>query len=779
MQPKVPATDEGARLNAVFKTALNFAMVVTDVSGVVTNWNPGAEAMFGWSATEIIGQTTERFFTLEDRSHGQLHAEMALALSAGRVDDERWHLRKDGTRFLASGEMMPLRSSEDEHLGFLKILRDCTAAHEAQAKQAAEAEFMRAVMASSNDCIKVLDLDARLEFMSEGGQKVMEVSDFNQLRGCSWPDFWQGEAKAKVEAAVGAARDGRVGRFQGSCNTVAGNQRYWDVQVTHIPGPDGTTAKLLSISRDITESSLQKIDLEQLNLTLEQKVIEQSRERGVVWKVSIDLLGALNSKGYFETCNPAWHATLGWSEEEVTSMSIFEMLHPDDIERTRRGFELTQQGQPALYSSNRYRHKDGSYRLISWVGVPEGEMVYCIGRDITKEKEAAASLEAVQEQLRQAQKMEAVGQLTGGLAHDFNNLLAVISNSLELLRRRIASGNVAELDRYLTMAQDASRRGAALTHRMLAFSRRQTLDPKPTDVNRLIAGMEDMARRAIGHAIALEVVGSVGLWTVNVDSHQLENALLNLCINARDAMPDGGRLTIESANKWMDERAARERLLEPGQYVSICVTDTGTGMDSTTQKRIFEPFFTTKPIGMGTGLGLSMVYGFAAQSGGHVRAYSELGLGTTMCIYLPRFLGETAAETSSLPDGASIVEASRVVLVVDDEASIRTIVREVMEDLGSRCLEAEDGDKGLRILRSTAQVDLLITDVGLPGGMNGRQLADAARQFRPELKVLFITGYAENAFTGNGHLDPGMEILSKPFEIDALAARASGMLSRH
>lgn len=779
MEPKLPATDEAARLKAIFDSAVDYAIVATDVNGLVTNWNFGAEAIFGWSAIDMTGQSAERFFTCEDRRQGQMHKEMAKSLTAGRADDERWHLRKDGTRFWASGEMMPVRSSVGVHIGFLKIVRDRTEAQEAQAKQAADAEFMREVLASSNDCIKVLDLDARLEFMSDGGQKVMEVSDFNQLRGCAWPDFWEGEAKGQVLAAVAAARGGGVGRFQGPANTAAGNPRYWDVQVTPIPGPDGVPAKLLSISRDITDSSMQKKAIEELNATLEQKVLDQARERSVVWKVSLDLLGGLNSKGYFETCNPAWYTLLGWSEKEVTSMSIFEMLHPDDVERTRAGFELTQQGQPAIYFTNRYRHKDGSYRWISWVGVPEGELVYCIGRDITGEKQAAASLEIAQEQLRQSQKMEAVGQLTGGLAHDFNNFLAIISNSLELLRRRAGKGDIAELDRYLDMAQGASKRAAALTHRMLAFSRRQTLDPKATDINRLIAGMEDMARRAIGHDIALEVVGLAGLWTVNVDRHQLESALLNLCINARDAMPHGGRLTIESANKWMDERNANERLLKPGQYVSICVTDTGTGIDANTQKRIFEPFYTTKPIGEGTGLGLSMVYGFAAQSGGQVRVYSEVGMGTTMCIYLPRFRGEAALEETLPPVGPAIIESARVVLVVDDEPTVRTIVCEVMKDLGNRCLEAEDGAKGLSILRSATPIDLLITDVGLPGGMNGRQLADAARQFRPELKILFITGYAENAVVGNGHLDPGMEILTKPFEIDALAARASGMLSRH
>ena len=386
--------------------------------------------------------------------------------------------------------------------------------------------------------------------------------------------------------------------------------------------------------------------------------------------------------------------------------------------------------------------------------------------------------EAVQEALRQSQKMEAVGQLTGGLAHDFNNLLATISGSLELLNRRVAQGRFDDLARYVTVGQGAARRAASLTHRMLAFSRRQTLDPKATDVNRLVRGMEELIRRTIGPETELEVVNAVGLWTTHVDPHQLESALLNLCINSRDAMPGGGRLTIETANAWMDERAGRERDLPPGQYVSLCVTDTGAGMTPEIMGRIFEPFFTTKPIGMGTGLGLSMVYGFARQSGGQVRAYSEPGMGTTMCIYLPRH--EAPAEDSGLPATPPVEpgEGSGVVLVVDDEPSVRSLVVEVLHEMGYQTLEAGDGAAALEVLQSRTHLDLLITDVGLPGGMNGRQLADGGRLTRPDLKILFITGYAENAAVGNGHLERGMHVLTKPFTLDALAHRVRNLIQQ-
>jgi PAS domain S-box-containing protein len=391
--------------------------------------------------------------------------------------------------------------------------------------------------------------------------------------------------------------------------------------------------------------------------------------------------------------------------------------------------------------------------------------------------EAIAERKQAEEALRQSQKMEAVGQLTGGIAHDFNNLLTGIIGSLELLETRLRQGRTSELNRYVAVAQGASKRAAALTHRLLAFSRRQTLDAKPTDVNRLVMGIEELIRRTVGPQITLEVVTAVGLWPALIDASQLESSLLNLCINARDAMPEGGRITIETANKWLDDRTAKERDLPPGQYLSLCVTDTGTGMTPDVITRAFDPFFTTKPLGQGTGLGLSMVYGFVRQSGGQVRIYSEVGTGTTMCLYFPRHYGspdETAPSTIGATTAAE--RSGKTILVVDDEPSVRMLVTEVLEEHGYSGIEASDGPSGLRILESDAKIDLLITDVGLPGGLNGRQLADAARVSRPELKVLFITGYAENAIIGNGQLAPGMRVLTKPFVMTSLAERIAEMI---
>lgn len=429
------------------------------------------------------------------------------------------------------------------------------------------------------------------------------------------------------------------------------------------------------------------------------------------------------------------------------------------------------------------------------VGPAGGRQVAVLFKDLTARKRAEraladlnASLEARVEArteelqsahaaLRQSQKMEAVGQLTGGIAHDFNNLLAGISGSLELIAKRMAQGRGAEIGPYVEAAQGAAQRAATLTQRLLAFSRRQTLAPRPTDANRLIGGMEDLIRRTVGPAIDLEVVGAGGLWLTEVDQSQLENALLNLCINARDAMaPGGGRLTIETANKWLDDRHARERDLAAGQYISICVTDTGSGMSPEIIERIFEPFFTTKPIGQGTGLGLSMIHGFVRQSGGQIRVYSEPGLGTTMCLYLPRHHGSLAEPDPLLASPEPGSGHGETVLVIDDERSVRSLVAEVLREHGYATLEAGDGPSGLRILDSEHRIDLLVTDVGLPGGLNGRQVADAARMRRPDLKVLFITGYAENAAVGNGLLEPGMEVMTKPFAMTDLAAKVASMI---
>jgi signal transduction histidine kinase len=388
-----------------------------------------------------------------------------------------------------------------------------------------------------------------------------------------------------------------------------------------------------------------------------------------------------------------------------------------------------------------------------------------------------AEREKIEEALRQSQKMEAVGQLTGGLAHDFNNMLTGVIGGLEMIQTRIAQGRVTELDRYVNTAASSAQRAAALTHRLLAFSRRQTLSPKPTDANALIDGMADLIRNTVGPAISVRITRPDALWTTLCDPNQLESALLNLVINARDAMPNGGELTIGMSNAQLGEaQQAALGEVRAGEYVALTVADTGTGMSEQTVARVFDPFYTTKPMGEGTGLGLSMVYGFARQSAGYIRVESELGRGTTICLYLPRSEGPAEAGPPAPAADPPRASPGETVLVVDDEATIRMLVQEVLAELGYAALEAENGKEGLRILKAHHSIDLLVTDVGLPGGMNGRQLADAARVERPDLRVLFITGYAETAAIGNGRLAPGLDVITKPFALRALASKIREMM---
>ncbi|RML64657.1 Hybrid two-component sensor histidine kinase/response regulator CvgSY [Pseudomonas syringae pv. pisi] len=543
--------------------------------------------------------------------------------------------------------------------------------------------------------------------------------------------------------------------------------------------------------QDITERKRAELALKQLNETLEARIVEAVAERNVL----ADVVNGTNAIIHVVDCNFRWMAINGAALREFERLfgvrpqvgdSMLDLLDDRphskaDLERrwTRalageefaESVSFSDSNDPASHFEIRY----------STLRNAQGQAIgaYLFAYDVSERLREQKRLSQAEEALRQSQKMEAVGQLTGGIAHDFNNLLTGITGSLELLKTRVSQGRFNELDRYIGAAQDASKRAASLTHRLLAFSRRQTLDPKPVDVNRLVIGMEELIRRTVGPHITVEVVTSVGLWSTFIDAPQLENALLNLCINARDAMPRGGRITIETANRWIDERGSQSRDLIPGQYLSLCVSDTGTGMSPEVINRAFDPFFTTKPLGQGTGLGLSMVYGFVRQSGGQVRIYSEPDQGTNMCLYLPRhYLGAPEEIESADASESTSVQTERTVMIVDDEPTIRMLVAEVLEDQGYIPIEAGEGASALKVLESDARIDLLVTDVGLPGGMNGRQLADAARIIRPDLKVLFITGYAENAIIGNGHLDPGMWVLTKPFTMEAFASRIYEMIER-
>ncbi|ROM48480.1 hybrid sensor histidine kinase/response regulator [Pseudomonas canadensis] len=391
-------------------------------------------------------------------------------------------------------------------------------------------------------------------------------------------------------------------------------------------------------------------------------------------------------------------------------------------------------------------------------------------------EERTAQLRHNEDALRQSQKMEAVGQLTGGIAHDFNNMLTGIIGSLELLRRRVSRGKLDDLDSLIDLGVTSANRAAGLTHRLLAFSRRQSLDSKPVEINQLVTSMGELLQRSINESIALDMRLTGHLWTAEADPNQLESALLNLVINARDAMPNGGSLTVETTNRHLDNVfTAAYGTLEPGDYVELSVSDTGCGIPESVMGRVFDPFFTTKPIGQGTGLGLSMIYGFARQSHGHVTIHSEVGKGTTVSLFLPRFIGEIVADVATDAALLPFANAGETVLIVEDDPAVRVLVSAVLKELGYGFVEAGDANTAVPIIESDQRIDLMISDVGLPG-MNGRQLAEIGRQIRPDLKVLFITGYAEHAAVRGGFLDPGMQLITKPFTFDLLTAKVREMI---
>jgi PAS domain S-box-containing protein len=684
---------------------------------------------------------------------------------------------------------------EDDGVGgVLVVCRDVTREHlAAAALREREAELARVQQIGR---IGGLEVDLRTGFRNRRSPEYLLIHGLppdavNETHE-DWvrrihPDDREATEKKFRDAVAGDVRDYTV-RYR-IIRPSDGQVRWISVKSTIERDENGKPVRLIGAHSDITEQveaerALRQSEeeyrkladqLARLNATLAERVEEKTRERDRIWNVSQDLLVVADLDGIWQTVNPAWTRALGWSEAELLNRTSQWLEHPDDGGTARGHFGKLAAGETTVRFESRFRHKDGTYRWLSWTGVADRGRIYGVARDITADKAAAERLKAAEEALRQSHKMEAVGQLTGGIAHDFNNLLTGIVGSLDLLQTRLDQGRTENVARYINAAMTSANRAAALTHRLLAFARRQPLIPKAVDANALIVSLEDLLRRTIGETIDLEIVASAGLWPTLCDPNQLESALLNLAINARDAMPDGGKLTIRTINAQIDGIDADTPALVPGDYVRIDVTDTGTGMSPEVAARAFDPFFTTKPIGQGTGLGLSMIYGFARQSNGHVLIDSKPGAGTSVRLYLPRHHGDAAMERTAPAAAGDVAATGETVLVVEDEPVVRGVIVEMLQDQGFRTLQAVDGPSGLRILRLEQRIDLLVTDVGLPG-MNGRQLADQARETRPDLKILFITGYAENVAIAKGFLQPGMEMITKPFDLDKLSQRVREMV---
>jgi PAS domain S-box-containing protein len=936
----------------------------------------------------------------------------------------------------------PVPDESGRPAGVLAIVIETTERVAAERALRGSEELNRRILASSGDCIKVLDTDGKLEFMSEGGMGVMEVDDFGAIAGAWWPDFWPGEGHARAMEAVEEAKRGGTGRFQGFATTMKASPRWWDVVVTPINGADGRPEKLLSISRDITAAK-----------TAEGAVREsEERFRNMADHAPV-MMRVTDADGHCTYLNRAWFNFTGQDEAEALGFGWLDATHPDDRADTERAFLEANANRGALRIEYRLRGKDGRYRwaidaasprfgpdgeYLGYIGSvididerreiedalrererrfrevfekagvgmieidsdwnilnanevyceitgrseekleganclsfthhedvavgeralralatgtidrtsfekrylrPDGSViwvrsnlarvsgaenanrflkiveditdvrrarealresegrfrevfenagvgmieidadwnilnsnpVYCeitgrveedlqganclsfthpediavgeqalrslaageidrisfekrylrpdgshvwvrsnlsrvsgersanrflkIVEDITDVREAREALrqlnenleqrvaeaiaerEQAEEALRQAQKMEAVGQLTGGIAHDFNNLLTIITGNVDMARRSLASGETSRAGRAMDNALKGAERAAALTQRLLAFSRRQPLAPRPINVDKLVTGMADLLHRALGETVQLETISNPALWLVEADPNQLESAILNLAVNARDAMPDGGKLTIETANARLDEDySAAHAEVAPGAYVVIAITDTGHGMSRETVARVFDPFFTTKDVGKGTGLGLSMVYGFVKQSGGHVKIYSEEAQGTTVKIYLPRLI--SGEETEIEPADHSVDRAGRdhTILVVEDDDDVRAYTVEILRELGYRVLEAHDGPSALRLMeRQETPIELLFTDVVMPA-MSGRELAEEARRRQGDLKILYTSGYTRDAILHGGRLETGVAMIAKPFTYQALAQKIRDVL---
>ncbi len=714
-------------------------LVVCDFHGAITAVNPAVTRILGWEEHEFVGQDIVSFIHPDDaeRSRAQL----------GRLVDGQIMQGFENRLRGRTGEFRVIAWAGVPEAGRIhSVGRDMT--EERAARRDRERSW------TLSPVIKVIaTAEGRTLAVNPAWTKLLGWTEEESV-GRHVNDFLAPEALEQGQQGLAQLRRGQtMVDYETVSRTKSGARR----RISWTTMPEGGI--LYAYGRDVTAER-----------QAAEALAASRADRDRIWTTTNDLMAIAGQDGFLKSVNPAWSRLLGYDEATLLGRPFLEFVAEADRGRVLAAMARLAQGEGLTEFEDRLVHADGRISLIAWNCEPLGETFYVVGRDVTEQRRA-------EDALRQSQKMEAVGQLTGGIAHDFNNLLQGITGSLNLLEKRLAQGRLGDLGALITGAMAAANRAAALTHRLLAFSRRQPLDPKPVNANRLITSMADLLRRSLGERITLELMLAHELWPILCDPHQLENAVLNLAINARDAMPDGGRLTIETCNCQVDEISPFwSRDMRAGAYVCVSVTDTGVGMSEATMARAFEPFFTTKPLGQGTGLGLSMIYGFVRQSEGYTKIFSELNCGTSLKLLLPRFAGDVAVEVPRDAGPAALLTGEgKTVLVIEDEALVRGLIVEVLTDLGFAALQAVDGPSGLAVLQSRQRIDLLISDVGLPG-LNGRDLAEAARLLRPELKVIFMTGYAEAAASAQGFLAPGMALLTKPFGMADLTAKIRGMM---
>lgn len=790
------ATKERERLALQLLQALPAAIYTTDAQGRITFYNEAAVEFAG--RRPAMGEewcVSWKMFRSDGTPLPHDQCPMAVAIREERPvrGEEAIAERPDGSRVAFAAYPTPLFDDAGVMVGAVNMLVDITERQKFElslqelndtleervlerthlAESAAldlrysERNFSLLVGSIVDYAIYMLDPDGVISNWNAGAERIKGYRA-DEVVGKHFSCFYTPEDRARGLPANALAIARREGRYSAEgWRMRKDGTRFWASVVIDPVIDHGDVIGFAKVTRDVTE-----------RMESEAALIEsEGRARGVI-DTALDGFVQLDEAGRVVEWNPRATAMFGWSRGNAMGRLLTTLIVADE-DRLRLAASLPPNrlvtsvgGNEQIDAIDFEGNKIPVELSISTLASKGGCRTNVFIRDLSEKI-------FIESQLRQAQKMEAVGQLTGGLAHDFNNLLQGIIGSLDIIQLRVNEGRPADIGRFVDGALTSAYRAAAMTHRLLAFSRRQPLDPRPVDVNPLMISMEDLIQRTIGEQIRVEFEQATDLWLTLCDSNQLESAVLNLSINARDAMPEGGRLTIRSRNVDIDEvRAVRWQDAPAGQYVCVEVTDTGAGMPPEVVERAFDPFFTTKPQGQGTGLGLSMVYGFVRQSNGHCDIRSVPGKGTTIRLYLPRYIAEPghAGEVPPTPaPPATAAGRGEVVLVVEDEIVVRHVIVEVLHQLGYSALEAADAEAGLDLLRSSEPIDLLVSDVGLPG-MNGRKLADAALGLRPGLKILLMTGYASDAAMASGFLAPGMELITKPFTVEALARRMREMI---
>jgi PAS domain S-box-containing protein len=861
---------EEDRSRQILDSAMDFAIIATNLAGKITRWNKGAEKVLGWTEEEMLGQDASRFFTPEDVAAGRIDEEMQDALTRAVGSDERWHVRRSGERFWASGEMTVLRDDAGEAAGFVKVLRDRTAEHRAgEALRESEQRLRRAQGAGGvgtfsidvatdtldatqeffriyglsytpgrvpadiieklvidadrhlvsstadrkNNDIK-LDVEYRIKRASDGKLRwiarraeiernadgsiarmvgvAQDISDrkatleaaaesaaqfqtlaqqapnhvwtaradgyidwYNErvyeytgaspgeLDGAAWATAIHPEDEALARARWSASlATGEPYEIEARLRRADGVYRWHLVRALAVRNADGQVVRWIGTDADIHETK--------------RAQAESARDRNRIWSLSQEIMMVCDFNGRVTDINPSALKTLGREPEEIIGYTLNKFLHPDDIDRTAREVGKLSEGATTFAFENRWRHRDGSYRLLAWTAVPEDGFIHAIARDITRER-------STEEALRQSQKLDAIGQLTGGVAHDFNNVLAVISNSVEVLKRLDPADG--RRPRFIEAIASSVARASKLTGQLLAFARRQALQPMIFDAGANTRAVIEMIQSLAGVRIEVELNLSEVPCYINADPSQFDTALVNLAVNARDAMSEQGRLTIDV----FDTAEIPAMPLHPGQqgdFVAISITDTGTGIAPEHLSQIFEPFFTTKAIGVGTGLGLSQVFGFAKQSGGDIRVKSTLGKGSTFTLYLPRAQQPSEVSGSATAEASKRIEGSGCILVVEDNPEVAASVRETLEVIGYTTVVMTSAERALAQLRRDASRFVAVFSDVVMTGMSGIELASEVGRIYGTLPVVLTSGYS---YVLAQEADHGFTLLPKPYSVEELA----------